>query len=357
MSSLPIGRTSRRCLHAKPRRLGFTLIELLVVVSVIALLIGILLPALGAARQSAQLVACKSNLRQFMTAMNSYGSSADGYFCSGAWDNRQAYSWGPLDKAGWVADMVNGEYALPGQMLSPSGVAETTQTWSTSKLTGNGQPVWDAQLVADLDRRADMLRRGYNTNYCLHWYAAHYAMKTPYKTSFPGGVDGEKLRANTQGPLRLDRIFATTPSRVPLMGNATAMEDNDDDWVVWFGTRTASGKSMTDGPKGQSRRLSQATLFFWGRQGLGDIGMAHGKGEPVTDPDSNVRHHHNRANLAMADGSVTTFSDTVRDGRLSFAAGVGPQGQVQGDWQFVPYGDGLEGKVFGGDLSGAGLAY
>ncbi len=53
---------------------GFTLIELLVVVSIIALLISILLPALRNARESAKHMTCLSNLRQIGTSATSYAA-------------------------------------------------------------------------------------------------------------------------------------------------------------------------------------------------------------------------------------------------------------------------------------------
>jgi prepilin-type N-terminal cleavage/methylation domain-containing protein/prepilin-type processing-associated H-X9-DG protein len=68
---------------------GFTLIELLVVISIIALLVGILLPALGAARRSAQNVVCKSNLRSTGLVLLMYAEDNDGTF-----PNRQDYDTG-----------------------------------------------------------------------------------------------------------------------------------------------------------------------------------------------------------------------------------------------------------------------
>ncbi len=68
---------------------GFTLIELLVVLSIIALLLAILLPALSGARSVAKQAICLSNQRQLGIALAAYGVDHDGLRPSPSWHEGQ----------------------------------------------------------------------------------------------------------------------------------------------------------------------------------------------------------------------------------------------------------------------------
>lgn len=73
--------TSRpSCRIERENRSAFTLIELLVVIAIIAVLIGVLLPALSAARKHGQAVKCATNLHHVSQAMGAYLSESQGVY-------------------------------------------------------------------------------------------------------------------------------------------------------------------------------------------------------------------------------------------------------------------------------------
>jgi prepilin-type N-terminal cleavage/methylation domain-containing protein len=96
-------------LRPVPRRAAFTLIELLVVIAIIALLIGILLPSLGAARKTARQAICRANMAQLGVAHAGYWADFKERVASYTWEPGKAYSQYPdLNYAGsWTQAAAN----------------------------------------------------------------------------------------------------------------------------------------------------------------------------------------------------------------------------------------------------------
>ena len=197
------------------RRPGFTLIELLVVISIIALLIGILLPALGAARSAARNVKCLSNLKQLGVSVYSYAGDYKQHFVParmitvGAAGTLQNHYAAILSDTGYGdAENVEGPGSATNDSSEsmyrcPEGIDERVSGAPTSQTAENGRRYWRASRAdrGGLQRQSDTWY-GANTLQMQEAGGAAYFPFFPLSDLTPAGPMSIQRRTHTIDVMR-----------------------------------------------------------------------------------------------------------------------------------------------------------
>ena len=246
---------------------GFTLIELLVVMVIIALLVGLLLPALGRAEEEARKTQCRSNLRQIGIAMKMYTSDNKSF-------TPAVYSWAFLGfNAGYgygTAINVNSLQRYSGQLYLHPRVEKATEEASNIWLPPTDSPAspgkegpggWGFPSGLGL-----LYGGGYLTQkgaVCLYCPSTTVDSNAPW-TARPTTAGWDSLKAVNDAQRRLMQIDGDDP----LWTSQGKSLYSDGDFDAYFANSTMSH------PYASVRLAAQTMLSGWaGFGGIGGIGL------------------------------------------------------------------------------------
>jgi len=308
---------------------GFTLIELLVVIAIIAVLMGVLLPALGKAKSAGRQVACANNLRTISQAVAMYigdngvfplsyvyGADQD----TGFWRVQDQRDGSPMPANGYI----HWSYMLFAGQSGAGGLPE--DAFTCPSVTNGGAPRsnpgsdpddWELGQINDIgapapfplphDRQAR--RMAYTGNSAL--------------------IGRNKLNASTARGSRFVREGEVDGSRQGSAKTILATEfyDGGNNWTSIATSR--NGRMKSHRSLDPFLGVTTGVRIFNEPDIPGQPGFVYPKNKdiardrdvsrhPIVDPNSRLnavgRHHGGKANFAFVDGHVELFTvrETVR---------------------------------------------
>jgi prepilin-type N-terminal cleavage/methylation domain-containing protein/prepilin-type processing-associated H-X9-DG protein len=229
---------------ASRRRRGFTLIELLVVISIIGVLIGLLLPAVQAARRVARRLQCASNLRNVSLAMQGYLNTKNYFPNAGTFHETGTTS--------TIAACFNASASptAPNTGFISGPIDDTTPTQDGGPLYS-----WVVEILPYLDQQD--LANAWNKH---KYYNSAYS---DISTNLPSN---RVVGNNSIGVLSCPEDLTVQPSQ----GNLSYVVNGGfSRWwafpaIGWAGTATGGSDSLTAGPTWPNSMAQQTGVFFLG---------------------------------------------------------------------------------------------
>ncbi len=281
---------------------GFTLVELLVVIAIIGVLVGLLLPAVQAARESARRAQCVNMLKQWGTAMHLYHDAKKQLPLGSRSGPRQTwvmYLWAYIEQ-GPLAQSND----LKKDFFVPPGTLDDGR--SLKGLTGYALALYSCPsdpLGGDQTADRYQRRRG---SYVVNWGNSRYGQRPEPEGKAPfSHIDGDRRRPRKTSFTHITDGTSTTLMMSELLKGWIATDDDwrgdimNDDGVFRFHTLLTPNTSAADliesgwfTPTGDP--LMPATV------GAGNQQMAAARSR-----------HTGGVNASMCDASVRFFSNDV----------------------------------------------
>lgn len=233
---------------------GFTLIELLVVITIISALIAILLPALSAARKTAQSLQCLSNQRQLVTAMTVFQTDYSGKMIVPRWTDPNG---GPGSESAryWGQQIIknitgfNYEKGSYGPIIKGGTIGTIFDDPSNGSKTTVGDYPIDIQW-------------GKTYDYGMNPYLYHYDTSTGYYAQSSASKQARAHIYNIPNPSNTLYIIDGRGYYLVTQSNTVNVQTNN--WSVDMRHQGSANLAFMDG---HAKSVKGETIYNWSRRG------------------------------------------------------------------------------------------